>query len=136
MLFLLCPFVILPVRPSKCIKPANTSLRHPALCVLHNLILRTTQKYFYLSIRIPPPNPAYCVPSSCGLVILFWPFSVFGSRERLCPKENGILLPNGRLLEMEPLTELPSNDDLTSNNGVENWLETSSKYHSCEVVDN
>jgi hypothetical protein len=60
---------------------------------------------------------------------------VFGSRERLCPKENGILLPNGRLLEMEPLTELPSNDDLASNNGVESWLETSSKYYSCEVVD-
>ncbi|PSN32421.1 hypothetical protein C0J52_27292 [Blattella germanica] len=40
------------------------------------------------------------------------------------------------LLEMEPLRELPSNDDLASNNGVENWLETSSKYHSCEVVDN
>ncbi|PNF30494.1 hypothetical protein B7P43_G10872 [Cryptotermes secundus] len=63
------------------------------------------------------------------------PDSVFSSRERLCPKENGILLPNGRLLEMEPLTELPSNDDLASNNGVESWLETSSKYHSCEIVD-
>ena len=61
---------------------------------------------------------------------------MFGSRERLFPKENGMLLPNGRLLEMEPLTELPSNDDLASNNGVENWLESSSKYHSCEVVDN
>ncbi|XP_021936870.1 popeye domain-containing protein 3-like isoform X3 [Zootermopsis nevadensis] len=61
--------------------------------------------------------------------------AVFSSRERLCSKENGTVLPNGRLLEMEPLTELPSNDDLTSNNGVESWLETSSKYHSCEVVD-
>ncbi|XP_066141812.1 popeye domain-containing protein 3-like isoform X2 [Euwallacea fornicatus] len=36
--------------------------------------------------------------------------------------------------EMEPLTELPSLDDLTSND-VESWLETSSKYHSCELVD-
>jgi hypothetical protein len=61
--------------------------------------------------------------------------AVFSSRERLCSKENGTLLPNGRLLEMEPLTELPSNDDLASNSGVESWLETSSKYHSCEVVD-
>jgi hypothetical protein len=69
-------------------------------------------------------------------LILLVVCSVFSSRERLCPKENGLLLPNGRLLEMEPLTELPSNDDLASNNGVESWLETSSKYHSCEVVDN
>lgn len=37
--------------------------------------------------------------------------------------------------EMEPLTEMePSSDDLTSND-VESWLETSSKYHSCELVD-
>ncbi|CAG9853933.1 unnamed protein product [Phyllotreta striolata] len=36
--------------------------------------------------------------------------------------------------EMEPLTECPSADDLTSND-VESWLETSSKYHSCEIVD-
>lgn len=49
-------------------------------------------------------------------------------------KENGSTGPNGYLSEMTPLTELPSNDDLTSND-VESWLETSSKYHSCEVVD-
>ncbi|XP_068905464.1 popeye domain-containing protein 3-like [Tenebrio molitor] len=49
-------------------------------------------------------------------------------------KENGNLSQNCYLSEMEPLTELPSNDDLTSND-VESWLETSSKYHSCEVVD-
>nr|XP_015835225.1 PREDICTED: uncharacterized protein LOC100141516 [Tribolium castaneum] len=48
-------------------------------------------------------------------------------------KENGTLNQN-YLSEMEPLTELPSNDDLTSND-VESWLETSSKYHSCEIVD-
>lgn len=48
-------------------------------------------------------------------------------------KENGI--NNSEYLsEMEPLTELPSTDDLTSND-VESWLETSSKYHSCEIVD-
>ncbi|KAK9694007.1 Popeye protein conserved region [Popillia japonica] len=49
-------------------------------------------------------------------------------------KDNGSTGPNGYLSEMTPLTELPSNDDLTSND-VESWLETSSKYHSCEVVD-
>lgn len=53
------------------------------------------------------------------------------SYERL--KENGTN-PSEYLGEMEPLTELPSTDDLTSND-VESWLETSSKYHSCEIVD-
>lgn len=50
-------------------------------------------------------------------------------------KENGLIPLNGRNVgEMEPLTELPSNDDLASND-VESWLENSSKYHSCEIVD-
>lgn len=49
-------------------------------------------------------------------------------------KENGGVNLSGYMSEMEPLTELPSTDDLTSND-VESWLETSSKYHSCEVVD-
>lgn len=42
-------------------------------------------------------------------------------------KENGhvVQLPPA---EMDPLPELPSNEDLTSND-VESWLETSSKYH-------
>lgn len=53
------------------------------------------------------------------------------SYERL--KETGIA-NSEYLSEMEPLTELPSTDDLTSND-VESWLETSSKYHSCEIVD-
>lgn len=76
-----------------------------------------------------------------------------GSRERLVSspaKENNVSkhhhhhhhvkqdkqdkIPNGRLQEMEPLTELPSTDDLTAS-GVESWLESSSKYHSCEIVD-
>ncbi|XP_074093998.1 popeye domain-containing protein 3 isoform X2 [Cotesia typhae] len=35
---------------------------------------------------------------------------------------------------MEPLPEMPSCDDLASS-GVESWLESSSKYHSCEIVD-
>ncbi|XP_044007452.1 popeye domain-containing protein 3-like isoform X2 [Aphidius gifuensis] len=35
---------------------------------------------------------------------------------------------------MEPLPELPSCDDLASS-GIESWLDSSSKYHSCEIVD-
>lgn len=64
------------------------------------------------------------------------PDSVFSSssRERIYDrKENGFYY-NGRPNEMTPLTELPSCDDLASS-GVENWLESSSKYHSCEYVD-
>lgn len=49
-------------------------------------------------------------------------------------KENGNVNQTCYISEMTPLTELPSNDDLTSND-VESWLETSSKYHSCEIVD-
>lgn len=64
------------------------------------------------------------------------PDSMFSnsSRERYFDKKDNGNYQNGRPSEMEPLTELPSNDDLASN-GVENWLETSSKYHSCEYVD-
>nr|CAD7611682.1 unnamed protein product [Timema genevievae] len=61
---------------------------------------------------------------------------VFHSQERSISRETGGILSNGRLQEMDNMTELLSNDDLISNNGVESWLETSSKYHSCEVVDN
>ncbi|XP_017773186.1 PREDICTED: popeye domain-containing protein 3-like [Nicrophorus vespilloides] len=50
-------------------------------------------------------------------------------------KENMMQQQTGYVSEMTPLTELPSTDDLTSNNDVESWLETSSKYHSCEIVD-
>lgn len=39
------------------------------------------------------------------------------------------------ILNMEPLPELPSCDDLASSIGVESWLDSSSKYHSCEIVD-
>ncbi|XP_060517684.1 popeye domain-containing protein 3-like [Cylas formicarius] len=49
-------------------------------------------------------------------------------------KENGNLSQNCYVSEMEPLTELPSTDDLTSTD-VESWLESSSKFHSCEIVD-
>ncbi|CAH0557306.1 unnamed protein product [Brassicogethes aeneus] len=49
-------------------------------------------------------------------------------------KENGNVNQTCYVGEMTPLTELPSTDDLNSND-VESWLETSSKYHSCEIVD-
>lgn len=49
-------------------------------------------------------------------------------------RENGGISHGEYMSEMTPLTELPSTDDLTSND-VESWLETSSKYHSCEIVD-
>lgn len=54
------------------------------------------------------------------------------SRPKL--RENGGINHGEYMSEMTPLTELPSTDDLTSND-VESWLETSSKYHSCEIVD-
>lgn len=80
-------------------------------------------------------------PSRSFWVVLACPlspgaFSNDSSRYRSYEKfkENGNLSQNCYLSEMEPLTELPSSDDLTSND-VESWLETSSKYHSCEIVD-
>ena len=45
------------------------------------------------------------------------------------------ILPNGRVPEMMPLNEVMSNDDVGSSAEVESWLESASKYHSCEVVD-
>lgn len=63
-------------------------------------------------------------------------YLVNNSRERLLKGMKNSPLPNGKLSEMEPLTELPSMDDLTSGaSGVESWLDTSSKYHSCELLD-
>jgi hypothetical protein len=94
-----------------------------------------TQKYFLPSSTALQSIIELHDLSDTNLFNFLVVYTVFSSRERLCPKENGIFLPNGRLLEMEPLTELPSSDDLASNNGVESWLETSSKYHSCEIVD-
>ncbi|XP_065225728.1 popeye domain-containing protein 3-like [Planococcus citri] len=64
------------------------------------------------------------------------PDSMNSSRERLIKCMKNSPMPNGKLNEMEPLTELPSMDDLTSGaSGVESWLDTSSKYHSCELLD-
>lgn len=63
-------------------------------------------------------------------------FAVNNSREKLLRGIKNSPLPNGKVSEMEPLTELPSMDDLTSGaSGVESWLDTSSKYHSCELLD-
>lgn len=62
------------------------------------------------------------------------PMSYMSDSSRQKLKENGGINHAEYVSEMEPLTELPSTDDLTSND-VESWLETSSKYHSCEIVD-
>nr|CAI5829404.1 unnamed protein product [Callosobruchus analis] len=56
------------------------------------------------------------------------------TNDRFKLRDNGGTSQNCYQNDMEPLTELPSNDDLASND-VESWLETSSKYHSCEIVD-
>lgn len=43
-------------------------------------------------------------------------------------------MSNGRTVtEMTPLKEQASIDDLGSNTEIESWLESSSKFHSCEV---
>ena len=66
---------------------------------------------------------------------------MYSSREKLCKADkkttNGgqSAVPNGRAIEMVPLNEIPSAEDLGSSAEVESWLETSSKYHSCEIVD-
>lgn len=49
-------------------------------------------------------------------------------------KDNSCSTQNDQA-EMEPLTELPSNEDDLTSNDLESWLETSSKYHSCELVE-
>lgn len=53
----------------------------------------------------------------------------YAQRERLTKDNNYKLTANGRLPELQPLRELPSSDD------IENWLDSSSKYHSCELVE-
>uniref|UniRef100_A0A0A9X8B2 Popeye domain-containing protein 3 n=1 Tax=Lygus hesperus TaxID=30085 RepID=A0A0A9X8B2_LYGHE len=69
------------------------------------------------------------------------PESVYSSREKLCKSDRKLndgsqsAVPNGRLIELVPLKEIASTEELGSSAEVESWLETSSKYHSCEIVD-
>ncbi|XP_054263535.1 popeye domain-containing protein 3-like [Macrosteles quadrilineatus] len=118
------------------------------LYAMNNKIV--TEKGFHLDIRLPSITSTLNVnrdrksPSFKALLrhstVLSGgspksPESVSNSRERLL-KSSGQSVPNGRLVEeMTPLKELPSTDDLASNTEVESWLESSSKFHSCEVVD-
>ncbi|KAG8278604.1 cAMP binding [Homalodisca vitripennis] len=118
------------------------------LYAMNNKIV--TEKGFHLDIRLPSITSSLSVnrdrksPSFKALLrhntVLAGgsqksPESVSNSQERLI-KNSGPPVPNGRVVEeMAPLQELPSNDDLTSNTEVESWLESSSKFHSCEVVD-
>lgn len=56
-------------------------------------------------------------------------FSAYAQRERLTKDNSYKLTANGRVPELQPLRELPSSDD------IETWLDSSSKYHSCELVE-
>ncbi|BET01395.1 Popeye protein conserved region [Nesidiocoris tenuis] len=66
------------------------------------------------------------------------PESVYSSREKLFKERRSnntsSSVPNGHLIELVPLKEV-SAEELGSSAEVESWLETSSKYHSCEIVD-
>lgn len=116
------------------------------LYMMNNKIV--TEKGSHLDIRIPSITCALASRDKSGSKLLrkqndflsnicpSSPESVTNSRERLWKGLKTSPLPNGRLSEMEPLTEFPSTDDLTSGaSGVESWLDTSSKYHSCELLD-
>lgn len=53
----------------------------------------------------------------------------YAQRERLTKDNSYKFTANGRVPELQPLRELPSSDD------IETWLDSSSKYHSCELVE-
>lgn len=75
-----------------------------------------------------------CISKWLDVLGIGFSTEMFANENRNKFRENGNPSQNCYVSEMEPLTELPSTDDLTSND-VESWLETSSKYHSCEIVD-
>nr|XP_024217137.1 popeye domain-containing protein 3-like isoform X3 [Halyomorpha halys] len=118
------------------------------LYAMNNKIV--TEKGYHLDIRLPSITSSLASgdhknPSFKAIVkhkaILYGGCqnsneNVTGSRERLFKeKKPGPTIPNGRVPEMMPLNEVVCSDDLGSSVEVESWLETSSKYHSCEVVD-
>lgn len=110
------------------------------LYAMNNKIV--TDKGSHLDIRLPT--------ISAGLGISSEYRSPRAYRQALIRKENKPTLNNVSSVKskertvnnltkkgapnMEPLPELPSCDDLASS-GVESWLDSSSKYHSCEIVD-
>ncbi|KAG5868747.1 hypothetical protein JTB14_013756 [Gonioctena quinquepunctata] len=111
------------------------------LYAMNNKIV--TAKGSHLDIRLPSitssltsggeyKSPIRCKKANGGVGLCPDSFSNESIKNKF--RENGNASQNCYMGEMEPLTELPSTDDLTSND-VESWLETSSKYHSCEIVD-
>ncbi|XP_072399586.1 popeye domain-containing protein 3-like isoform X2 [Diabrotica undecimpunctata] len=111
------------------------------LYAMNNKIV--TAKGSHLDIRLPSitssltsggeyKSPIRSKKANGG--IGFNPDSFYNEVSKNKFRENTGMPQNCYLSEMEPLTECPSADDLTSND-VESWLETSSKYHSCEIVD-
>ncbi|TGZ47543.1 Popeye domain-containing protein [Temnothorax longispinosus] len=81
-----------------------------------------TDKGSHLDIRLPSISAGLGISTGLG---------VSGARAKERAVNN---LTKKGAPSMEPLPELPSCDDLASS-GVESWLDSSSKYHSCEIVD-
>ncbi|XP_011697434.1 PREDICTED: popeye domain-containing protein 3-like isoform X2 [Wasmannia auropunctata] len=88
------------------------------LYAMNNKII--TDKGSHLDIRLPT------ISAGLGISV-----SSAKSKERAA---NNLMKKSAPSMELEPLPELPSCDDLASS-GVESWLDSSSKYHSCEIVD-
>ena len=82
---------------------SSTSLLHPTLCILHNLLLRATQKYFYLSIRNPPPpKPAYCALSAVALLFCGGDFQCLAVGSASFPRKMGCYSPTEDFWKWSP----------------------------------
>ncbi|KAI5727004.1 hypothetical protein M8J76_012576 [Diaphorina citri] len=115
-----------------------------------------TEKGSHLDIRLPCVTSAIkskerrtsmlkAVKKNIAMekVINSSPESVASSRERLVKKskytekKSTPMTCNHTAAEMVHLRQLSADrsDDTGESSCVENWLETSSKYHSCEIVE-
>lgn len=124
------------------------------LYAMNNKIM--TEKGSHLDIRLPCVTSAIkskerrtsmlkAVKKNIAMekVINSSPESVASSRERLVKKskytekKSTPMTCNHTAAEMVPLRQLSADrsDDTGESSCVENWLETSSKYHSCEIVE-
>ncbi|KAL1131493.1 hypothetical protein AAG570_011110 [Ranatra chinensis] len=118
------------------------------LYAMNNKIV--TEKGFHLDIRLP------CITSTLSSgdrkspsvkalkkhtamlagVAPNSPDSVTNSREKLVKEDAPTpAVPNGTVVEIQAPKDV-NKTGIGSSNEIEFWLETSSKYHSCEVVDN
>ncbi|CAH0394172.1 unnamed protein product [Bemisia tabaci] len=63
------------------------------------------------------------------------PNSTNDSRELLIKKSD--FVPNGKVVEMTPVKEVASFDDIKSSHGseIDTWLDASSKFNSCELIE-